>query len=337
MDSSDVELWFDRERQKQMVAKLVDRIGLTRVRADCFLRLWIYLSIKEQRERQPHLKPPLVALKLLKEAVPCSLREAAELFYHDKERGGERSAGMMLDKLAALGLIRKEFDGNITRIEIVVLPELAEATPVELVEMIISAFDPRSDAILVANLLAAKYNWMNRSTEAMPHRIASILRQWASKYDRGMRVLRRKDNLRPVGFYLFYPTAAVSASNFFTAPSKSLHLSVMGSDDPFVIAAVGDLDCTSIFARSWVIDDEYVERYRVPFLIDCQQVLRAMQQDFPNLCDIYMILIHPSYEQQARALGFQSMSRDRQASLQWLYLPLDRFLQIDIQESLFNE
>jgi hypothetical protein len=50
MDSSEVELWFDRERQKQMVAKLVDRIGLTRVRADCFLRLWIYLSIKEQRE-----------------------------------------------------------------------------------------------------------------------------------------------------------------------------------------------------------------------------------------------------------------------------------------------
>jgi hypothetical protein len=41
-------------------------------------------------------------------------------------------------------------------------------------------------------------------------------------------------------------------------------------------------------------------------------------------------IIHPSYEQQASALGFQFMSRDRQLSLYWMYLPLDRFLALDI-------
>jgi hypothetical protein len=41
-------------------------------------------------------------------------------------------------------------------------------------------------------------------------------------------------------------------------------------------------------------------------------------------------IIHPSYEQQASALGFQLMSRDRQLSLYWMYLPLDRFLALDI-------
>jgi hypothetical protein len=330
MESSEIERWFDRERQKQLVTKLVERAGLTRARADCFLRLWIYLLVKEQLERATQLQPPLAALVLPKEAVSCSQREAAELFYHDKERGSDRSAGMMLDKLAALGLIRKEFDGNITHIEIMALPELAEMNPASPVEITISAFDPRCDAIPVANLLAANYNWMNRNTETTPQRIATLLRKWASQYDRGMRVLRREDNLHPVGFYLLYPTAAASVSNFFAAPSKSLHLSGIGDIDPFEIAQAGDLECVSIFVRSWAINQEYIDRYRVPFLVDVQQVLVTMQQDFPNLADLYTIVIHPSYEQQATALGFQSISRDRQLSLQWMYLPLDRFLQLDI-------
>jgi hypothetical protein len=331
MEFEEIDRWFDRERQQQMINKLVDRLGLTRTRADCFLRLWIYLAVKQQREQKPQLQPPLAALTLLTEPVVCSQREAAELFYHDKERGSDRSAGMMLDKLAALGLIRKEFDGNITRIEILALPEIAEPLAITPVDLIVSAFDPRCDAIPVANLLATNYNWMNRNTEVMPHRIAVLLRQWASQYNRGMRVLRRQDNLHPVGFYILYPTAAVSVPNFFAAPSKSLHLSALGEVDPFVVAEVGDLDCVSIFVRSWAIDREYIDRYRVPFLLDVQTVLVNMQQDFPNLCDLYTMVIHPSYEQQATALGFQTMSRDRQLSLQWMYLPLDRFLQLNIE------
>jgi hypothetical protein len=325
----DLDLWFDLDRQNLAIAKLVERVGLTRARAECFLRLWIYLTVKQQLDRSPKLKPPLGELTLLDPPVSCSQTEAAELFYHDKERGSDRSAGMMLDKLAALGLIRKQFDGNITRIEIVSIHDLQETIP-ERVELTIAAFEPRCDAIPVANLLAANYNWMNRNTETTPHRITNLLRKWASQYDRGMRVLRRTDNLNPVGFYLMYPTAAESVGNFFISPSKSLHLSAMGDLDPFVIARSGDLDCVSVFIRSWAIEREYLDRYRVPFLVDSQQTLIKMQQDFPNLCDLYTMIIHPSYERQASALGFQFMNRDRQLSLHWMYLPLDRFLALDI-------
>jgi hypothetical protein len=330
METNELELWLDRDRQERMLKRLIERIGLTRARGECFLRLWIYLSVKEQREQNPHVKPPLLQLTLLDRPVSCSHREAAELFYSDRERGSDRSAGMMLDKLAALGLIRKQFDGNISRIEILAVAAELEPEKTAAVEITIEPFDPRCDAIPVANLLATNYNWMNRNTEATPHRIVNILREWARQYDRGMRVLRRQDNLNPIGFYLLYPTASISVPNFFIAPSKSLHLSAIADMDPFVMAQAGDMDCASVFIRSWAIERDYIDRYRVPFLEDTQKTLIAMQSDFPNLCDLYTMIIHPTYEQQATALGFQSMSRDRQLSLYWMYLPVDRFLSLNI-------
>jgi hypothetical protein len=332
MEQNELELWLERDRQHQILDRLVERLGLTRARAECFLRLWIYLLVKEHRERNPQVKPPLSGLTLLDRSMSCSHREAAELFYSDRERGSDRSAGMMLDKLAALGLIRKQFDGNISRIEIIASvadlePEIAKEIAIE-----IEQFDPRCDAIPIANLLAVNYNWMNHNTEATPHRIVNILRQWARQYDRGMRVLRRQDNLNPIGFYIMYPTVAASVPNFFVAPSKSLHLSAIGDTDPFVMAQAGDLDCVSVYIRSWAIDREYLERYRVLFLEDTQQTLIKMQADFPNLCDLYTMIVHPSYEYQASALGFQHMSRDRQLSVYWMYLPLDRFLSLNIAD-----
>jgi len=83
-----------------------------------FVRLWVYLSVKQLQESQPRLKPPLAKLELPATEVQCTHREAAELFYCDSDRGSDRAAGMMLDKLAALGLIKKHFDGNATAIEI---------------------------------------------------------------------------------------------------------------------------------------------------------------------------------------------------------------------------
>jgi hypothetical protein len=332
MEPKELELWLDRARQQQILDRLVERLGLTRARGECFLRLWIYLAVKEQRAGNPQLKPPLLELTLLDRPVSCSHREAAELFYSDRDRGSDRSAGMMLDKLAALGLIRKQFDGNISRIEILAISAGLELAPTAAVDVKIEPFDPRCDAIPIANLLAINYNWMNHNTEATPHRIVNILRQWARQYDRGMRVLRRQDNLNPIGFYIMYPTAAASVPNFFIAPSKSLHLSAIGDTDPFIMAQAGDSDCASVFIRSWAIDRDYLDRYRVLFLEDSQKTLWAMQTDFPNLCDLYTMIIHPSYEYQASALGFQHLSRDRQLSLYWMYLPLDRFLALNIAD-----
>jgi hypothetical protein len=332
MEVTELELWWDRDQQQQMIDQLIDQLGLTRARGECFLRLWIYLVVKSERESNPQLKPPLAELTLLDRPVSCSHREAAELFYSDRDRGSDRSAGMMLDKLAALGLIRKEFDGNISRIEILAVPAKLASAISDPLKVTIDSFDPRCDAIPIANLLAANYNWMNHNTEATPHRIVNILRQWARQYDRGMRVIRRQDNLNPIGFYILYPTAPASVANFFTAPSKSLHLSAIADADPFVMAQSGDNDCVSVFIRSWAIDRDYIDQYRVLFLEDTQQTLIQMQQDFPNLCDLYTMIIHPSYEYQASALGFQNMSRDRQLSVYWMYLSLDRFLALKIAD-----
>jgi hypothetical protein len=330
MELAEIDRWYDRGRREKAIARLGDRVGLTYTRADCLVRLWIYLLIEQKRQLNRDLKPPLTALEFLSEPVVCSHREAAMLFYSDKECGSDRSAGMMLDKLAALGMIRKHFDGNVTRIDILPIDIDWEYQSGEKIELEIVPFDPRNDAIPVAHLLAVNYNWMNHNDDAAPYRIVQIIRNWAREYDRGMRILRRKDNLNPVGYYALYPVAASSAANFFNAPSRSLHLSGLNDIDPFTMAKSGELDCLSVFIRSWAIAPTYLDEYRVPFLIDAQQTLGEMLADFPNLCDLYTMIIHPSYEYQASALGFQHLSRDRQLSLCWMYLSLDRFLELDI-------
>jgi hypothetical protein len=331
MDSAQLDRWFSREQQNQIVTRLIKRVGLTRVRAECFVRLWLYLLIKSQGKQ---LKPPLQRLVVPSQAVSCTHREAASLFYSDREQGSDRSAGMMLDKLATLGLIKKHFDGNTTSIEIQPIPEvLDQATSEQRVELVMDEFDPRSDAVPIANLLATNYNWMNRNMDAVPHRIARLLRGWAKDYARGMRVLRRCDNQNAVGFYLLYPTASESEVNFSGAPSKGLHLSSMNEIDPFKMAASGDPDCVSVFVRSWMIDSPYLEQYRIRFLQDAQQTLVQMQQEFPNLCDLHTLIIHPSYEEMALALGFQKTSRDPQLSIYWMYQSLDRFLALDIAQA----
>lgn len=335
MDKEQLDKWFPADRQERIINRLSVRIGLTRVRAECFVRLWIYLLVKQQQAVNPKIKPPLAELTLPDEAVVCTLRSAAELFYCEKDRGSDRSAGMMLDKLAALGLITKYFDGNTTQIRIQSIPEvLSPEDTASLVDLKVDAFDPRCDAIPLANLLADHYNWMNRNTEAVPHQISKLLRHWSIGYNQGIRVLRRCDNLNPVGIYVIYPTAPESDLNFFSSPTKGLNMSALKEDDPFQMAKPGDPNCVSAFIRSWRIDLPYQERYRIPLLKDAQQTLIRMQQDFPNLCDLHLLVAHPNYEALPTALGFQRTSRDMSPSVYWMYMALDRFVGLDMDVSL---
>ncbi|MFN9672662.1 MAG: hypothetical protein ACK552_08775, partial [Microcystis sp.] len=318
MEIKHLKIWYSWEKQEQMIDRLVGRVGLTRVRATCFLRLWIYAIAKEGQ-----VKPPLSQLIFPTTAIICTHRQASDLFYQDQDQGSDRSAGMMLDKLAALGLIEKIFDGNTTRIKIkpiagILEPDNSESS----VELQLDQFNPRCDAIPVANLLTRNYNWMNRNAEAIPHRISRLLRGWAKDYTTGMRVLRRVDNLNPVGFYLLYPTANESEANFFTSPNKSLHLSAINEQDPFKMASVGDENCLSVFIRSWMIDANYLEKYRLIFLHDAQKTLQRMTLDFPNLCDLHTLIIHPDYEKLAAALGFQKTIQESPNSIYWMYLGL---------------
>jgi hypothetical protein len=331
MDEFSLETWLSQDQQRIVIIELLRRVGLTRIRAEYFLRLWVYLLVKQGQSEIPKLKPPLLHLVLPAEPMICTHREAANLFYREKDQGSDRAAGLMLDKLAALGLIRKSFDGNTTRIEILPIPEIL-STPqahASIAKVKPDAFDPRCDAIPVAHLLATNYNWMNRNLHATPHRIAKLLRSWSQEYSTGMRVLRRIDNQNPVGFYLLYPVASDSEANFFQDPNRGLHFSTGSEIDPFIMAQPGDQSCLAVYIRSWVIDAPYIQPNQAHFLQDAQQVMHQMKQDFPNLCDLYSMIMHPTYEALAASLGFQKM-RNSPSSIYWMYLALDRFLALSL-------
>ena len=334
-DLEDLHQWLPLPIHQQYLAIVMGRVGMTRRRAECFLRLWLYLWLKEQQHRQSMPKAPLVALAFPESWVECSCREAADVFYGDKDRGSDRSAGMMLDKLMALGLIRKQFDGNCTQIEVVPQPDFLEPSPSnEVAKVIPDNFDPRCDAIPIANLLSTNYNWLNRNADAIPYRIANILRDWAEQYGTGMRVLRREDNQNPVAFYALYPTQRESEVNFFAPPSQGLHLSQVTEEDPFKMALPQDSDCRAVFVRSFMIERAYQAQAQAAFIRDAQQTLVKMQQDFPNLMDMYTLIIHPSYAELAEALGFQKMSGDPKLSLYWMYLAVDRFIALEVGQAV---
>lgn len=337
MELEDLNRWYPPQQQTVLIERLIQHVGMTGVRAECFVRLWIYLRHKQQLAQGGAATPPWSTLTCPTGAVACTHREAAEVFYGDKEQGSDRAAGMMLDKLTALGLIKKSFDGNTTRIEIQPVLLQPGGKPEDALQggdLMLDDFDPRCDTVPIANLLATNYNWMNRNQDTLPHRIARLLRQWAGQYLTGMRVLRRSDNLNPVAFYLLYPTTSGSDATFFGPPSKGLHLSGLTDVDPFQMATPGDPTCVSVFVRSWMIDPLYLERYRVVFLQDVQATLVRMRQDFPNLWDMHTLIIHPSYEVLASALGFQRTGQDTQTSLYWMYLAIDRYLALNIEAAI---
>ena len=331
-----IDKWFSVEDRRKYISLLKGRVGLTRRRSECFVKLWAYLLLKQQLESGNAVKP-LTELSLPEGFVPCTHREANELFYAQEDRGSERAAGMMIDKLVALGLIEKEFDGNNICIRVrSALPDINKSKPItESIEFVTDSFNPRTDAIPVATFLARNYDWMNKKTTAAPQIIARKLRNYAKLYLKGMRVLRRCDTQDAVGFSLFYPVACESEENFFLAPSKSLHLSTPSPNDPFNIAKIGDEDCTSVFIRSFQIDRKYQNHNTFcQFLKDARQTFIRMQEDFPNICDLHTFSINPSSQTLALALGFQKTSEDQQIC--WMYLPLDKYLTLDIEKAASN-
>jgi len=331
--------WFPLAQQRDYIDRIMQiQSGLTRRKAECFIRLWAYLMLKQLAHSSAQSTPqkPITQLMPIQGAVICTHREAAELFYARTERGSDRAAGMMLDKLVEMGLISKTFDGNSTSLRIRSVAELTASTVVPVdCSLNPDFFDPRTDAIPIASILAENYSWMTDSTSGLAHRIARHLRHWAGQYGKGIRVLRRSDNKQAVGCYVLFPTAGVSEVNFFLPPTQSLHLITAAEVDPITVAQPGDMDCLSIFVRSWVIDQTHLTAANVCLsLQDAQDTLRQMQVDFPNLCDLYAMPIHPQYEALADVIGFQKTIQDPKNRLYWTYLALDRFLELEVEAAI---
>jgi hypothetical protein len=342
LDPANLSQFFPREQERRYVSTLIERGGLTRRRAEYFVRLWAYLFLKQQLEQTGRFSPPLTQLTPPQGSVACTHREAAELFYGHKDRGSDRAAGMMIDRLVALGLLEKRFDGQTLRLQVHPLPELLvspAAQPEAPAALVADAFNPRTDAIPTANLIARSYAELiqsNRSLKdpmAASHKIVRVLRNWAQHYGAGMRVLRRQDNCNPVAISVLYPVSSESEAIFFQPFSKGVYLTADTETDPFQPASPGDSGCTAVYIRAWAIDMPYLKRDTLTLLLqDTQHVLRQMRQDYPNLCDVYSAFIHPAYEELKLALGFQEVSHDKQRSYSWIYLALDHFLDLDVKQ-----
>ena len=331
MDIVDLNQWVSEERQIKLIERLTSSqiIGMTRPRATYLVRLYVFVCIQEQLISYPDSHPPLEKLVPPSKFIRCSHDDAATIFYGDQDLGGDRAAGMMLKTLSELHFISRRFLGDVTEVKVNPCAELQECDDLPSVTLSVDDFNPRRDAMPIASLLAAHYNWMNRNTQSVPLRIAKLLRQWAKEYSKGMRVLRRDDNQKPVGFYLLYPITLESEENFSRSPAEGLHLGSLKDEDPFEMAPSGDEECQSIFVRSWVIQREYQAEYRVLLLKDILLTLASMQKDFPELVDLWTLIIHPSYGRLADAVGFQPFNRKTGNALYWVYQSLDDFLELD--------
>ncbi|MDX2229813.1 MAG: hypothetical protein NW220_09260 [Leptolyngbyaceae cyanobacterium bins.349] len=334
VDPESLDRWFAPHHQATYVSILQGRGGLTRRRAEYFVRLWAYLLLKQHSLTQQPLQP-LTQLSPTDSLISCTHREAAALFYGQKERGSDRAAGMMIDQFSALGLLEKRFDGQTLCLRICPLPELAiEPKAEEPVQLQTDQFNPRTDAIPVAGLIRQTYAMTADETAISVQRIARILRQWANDYPLGLRVLRRCDNHNPVGIALLYPTASESEHVFSRPPAKSFYLTSNVDVDPVKMATPGDEQCMSVYVRAWVLDVTYLKpAYICQFQQDTQATLRKMQADFPNLCDIYSPVIHPLYEELRMVLGFQKTCEEHRP-FYWVYLSLDRYLTLDVESAI---
>lgn len=335
--------FFSPDLQRTYVSMLLRRGGLTRSRAEYFVRLWAYLLLKQEAEVGNGSLKPLTKLYPPEDSIACTHREAAELFYGHKERGSDRAAGMMIDRMVSLGLLEKRFDGQTLRLKIPNLPELF-ITPTQTEEPVrleVDDFNPRTDAIPAANLVARSYAELIQSNRgfkdplAASHKIVRVLRNWSQHYPKGMRVLRRSDNRNPVGLFMLFPITSESEATFYQSFNKGVYLTAETETDPFKAASPGDPDCSAIYIRIWTIDLPYLNRDSLCLMLeDTQATLSQMREDFPNLCDLYSAFVNPMYEELKFALGFQEISHDKQRAYSWIYLALDRFLELNIKQTV---
>ena len=70
-----IDEFLDVEHRRRYVALLKGRVGLTRRRAECFVKLWAYLLLKQHSELGI-VNEPLTELDLPEGFIACTHREA---------------------------------------------------------------------------------------------------------------------------------------------------------------------------------------------------------------------------------------------------------------------
>ncbi|NEQ97326.1 MAG: hypothetical protein F6K30_11470 [Cyanothece sp. SIO2G6] len=349
LDPTQFNQWFAPDRQTHYIQQIRKQVVITQRQAECFVKLWAYLMVKHQYQHQHQHHQyqqqaatqlaPITKLMRVPREVPCSHREAADLFYANSDRGSDRAAGMMLDKLAQRRLIYRVFDGNVSTIQISPLANIDHGLTASALAKTRTVypdqFKPRLDAVFAAQLLDQYYGWVNPEAKTMAHRFQQALRKWTHGYPQGLRVLRCSASHKVVGIYSLFPVDSASTEHFFSPPSQGLYLINEKRDDLLVMAQAGDVACSAVYIRGWAVDEAYLSHDTVRHsLADIQATLRQMLLDFPNLCDLYGLSLHPGSEAIAQAVGFQKTVQDPSLPVAWLYTPLDHFLEVDVARAI---
>ena len=326
-----VNQWFPPEDQQRYIDKIVRLRRLTRLQAKCFVRLWAYGQLQQESARAL----PIRKLERLISVVECSHQQAADLFYCDRARGGERSAGQLITRLIEEELVRREkFDGGPSRFRLNIPNEfLLAETSSEAIQLATDAFDIEMDEAFVAAFIAKIYTWISPEKHPSSHKLLRVLRQWNELYPTGLRVLRMADESNTIGFSAFLPIHPDYEEQLYLPPKP---LVALEGNEPFEVALPGDEQCYAVLVRIWMIAGQYWNYGNAcQFLKDSQATLGAMKQSFPKIRNLYAISLHPTLDKLAFQIGFKAI--DTQAAHSrycWLSMPLKRFLTLDIDETM---
>ncbi|MEM0978663.1 MAG: hypothetical protein AAGH78_00175 [Cyanobacteria bacterium P01_H01_bin.58] len=341
----DVQTWFPPKVQQRYIERITAQSAkhpggcgiLTEVQARHLVRLWGYGYLKDYGLEHA----PIKSLNRKVSRFVCTYAQAATLFYADREKlGNARSADEMLKKLASKGLIQcSSSQGSPTQISLNIRPDFELPLDAHGADVYIDKFDPRNDAPTVANFLKGLYVYDAARVASLERDITRGLRQWAKAYPEGLRVLRQQEQskAKAIALAAIFPVHPESEIVFDQPPSDSLYLGRFKhrSQDSIRLAELGDPECHVAYIRAWHIKPGLWDCENVLKLVDDNKtMLRKMQQEYPELSDVYSILIHPRLADLATTLGFEVMGVDPRMALSWIYMPLDHFLDLDAGELL---
>ena len=335
----DVQTWFPPVLQQRYVEHILimakSQVGssmkLTPVQAGHLVRLWGYAYIKHFGFECAPIEKLICRLN----SFSCSHNEAARLFYADRDEGGmARSAGNMLRTLESMNLIRCESTkGSPTRISLNLsvgfqLPEEYQGD-----EVLSGAFNPRRDARILANLLTVLFQYDTDRSTTIGDDITRVLREWSRRYPDGIRVLKQAGSQKPIAIVTVFPIHSDSSSRFSLPPGNSLYLNRLHhrDEDTFQFAEPGNQECEIAYIRCWHIKPGFWNHKIVLLLMhETRTLLEQMRQDYPGLCDVFSLVLHPHHEDLAIRLGFEILQSDPSMSQRWAYIALDDFLELDV-------
>lgn len=325
--------WFPTRYRQRYARHLIGKSGLTPTQARHFVRLWAYGYLLQHGPEYA----PITTLSPRISSFFCSQSEAAALFYAESQ-GAPRSAGLMINKFVEKQLVRRErFSGNKTRISLRIPDNFELPASDHASHIYADAFDPRQDIPHIARLLQGLFSFDDKRPQFMLNNLRRGLRQWHERYPAGLRVLRLAPKNNAIAFSAIFPIHQESEIIFDLPPSQSLHLSRLhlNAEDPIQFAPPDDPQCHIAYIRSWEIHTDFWNYKNVALMTqDTQNTLRQIQENYPELSEVYSIAIHPRLAALATALGFENMTPDPDTSLYWLYISLDSFLALDADELL---